>query len=123
MLQLLALAAVALFAVVTLASIAAAALSVFILLTPLAASCRYNGGAYVQSLVLGDDRSRERWSLFASIPDLGDLAAYGDTDKEAVAHVTELASHVCGPLRTMANPFRRGDRASKFQTRSDDPRR
>ena len=27
----------------------------------------------------------------ASIPDLGDLAAYGDTDKDAVAHVTELA--------------------------------
>jgi predicted RNase H-like HicB family nuclease len=27
----------------------------------------------------------------ASIPDLGDLAAYGDTDKEAVAHVTDLA--------------------------------
>ena len=28
----------------------------------------------------------------ASIPDLWDIAAYGDTDKEAVAHVTELAS-------------------------------
>ena len=27
----------------------------------------------------------------ASIPDLGDVAAYGDTDKDAVAHVTELA--------------------------------
>ena len=27
----------------------------------------------------------------ASIPDLGDLAAYGDTDKDAVAHVTDLA--------------------------------
>lgn len=27
----------------------------------------------------------------ASIPDLGDLAAYGDTDKSAVAHVTDLA--------------------------------
>lgn len=27
----------------------------------------------------------------ASIPDLGDLAAYGVTDKEAVAHVTDLA--------------------------------
>ena len=27
----------------------------------------------------------------ASIPDLDDLAAYGDTDKDAVAHVTELA--------------------------------
>ncbi len=27
----------------------------------------------------------------ASIPDLGDLAAYGNTDKDAVAHVTVLA--------------------------------
>jgi predicted RNase H-like HicB family nuclease len=27
----------------------------------------------------------------ARIPDLGDLAAYGDTDRDAVAHVTELA--------------------------------
>jgi predicted RNase H-like HicB family nuclease len=29
--------------------------------------------------------------FIASIPDLGDLAAYGDTDKDAVAHVTDLA--------------------------------
>jgi hypothetical protein len=29
--------------------------------------------------------------VIASIPDLGDLAAYGDTDKDAVAHVTDLA--------------------------------
>ena len=29
--------------------------------------------------------------FLASIPDLWDLAAYGDTDKDAVAHVTELA--------------------------------
>jgi hypothetical protein len=28
----------------------------------------------------------------ASIPGLGDLAAYGDTDRGAVAHVTNLAS-------------------------------
>ena len=28
----------------------------------------------------------------SSIPDLDDLAAYGHTDKDAVAHVTELAS-------------------------------
>jgi len=27
----------------------------------------------------------------ASIPDLGDLAAYGESDKDAVAHVTDLA--------------------------------
>ena len=30
--------------------------------------------------------------FIASIPDLGDLAAYGDTDKEAVAHATNLAT-------------------------------
>jgi predicted RNase H-like HicB family nuclease len=30
--------------------------------------------------------------FIASIPDLEDLAAYGKTDKDAVAHVTELAS-------------------------------
>src|SRR4051812_49913094 len=31
----------------------------------------------------------------ATIPDLGDLAAYGETHKEAVAHVAELAgAHV-----------------------------
>ena len=29
--------------------------------------------------------------FIASIPDLGDLAAYGDTNKDAVAHVTDLA--------------------------------
>jgi predicted RNase H-like HicB family nuclease len=29
--------------------------------------------------------------FIASIPDLGDLAAYGNTDKDAVAHVTDLA--------------------------------
>jgi predicted RNase H-like HicB family nuclease len=30
--------------------------------------------------------------FIASIPDLGDLTAYGDTDKDAIAHVTHLAS-------------------------------
>jgi len=30
--------------------------------------------------------------FIASIPDLEDLAAYSHTDKDAVAHVTELAS-------------------------------
>ena len=37
--------------------------------------------------------------FIASIPDLGDLAAYGETDKDAVAHVTELAGeHVRAAL-------------------------
>jgi hypothetical protein len=31
-------------------------------------------------------------AVSSSIPDLDDLAAYGHTDKDAVAHVTELAS-------------------------------
>jgi predicted RNase H-like HicB family nuclease len=30
--------------------------------------------------------------FIASIPDLDDMAAYGHTDKDAVAHLTELAS-------------------------------
>ena len=30
--------------------------------------------------------------FIASIPDLGDLAAYGHSDKDAVAHVTKLAN-------------------------------
>jgi predicted RNase H-like HicB family nuclease len=30
--------------------------------------------------------------FIANIPDLGDLAAYGESEKEAVAHVAELAS-------------------------------
>ena len=30
--------------------------------------------------------------FIASIPDLGELAAYGHSDKDAVAHVTELAN-------------------------------
>ena len=29
--------------------------------------------------------------FIATIPDLGDLAAYGESDKAAVAHVTDLA--------------------------------
>jgi hypothetical protein len=34
--------------------------------------------------------------FLASIPDLGDLAAYGDTEKDAVAHVAELAASMSG---------------------------
>ena len=37
------------------------------------------------------DRESNGWFI-ASIPDLGDLAAHGHTDKDAVAHVTELAA-------------------------------
>jgi predicted RNase H-like HicB family nuclease len=35
--------------------------------------------------------------FIASIPDLGDLAAYGENERDAVAHVTKLAGdHVHG---------------------------
>ena len=61
-------------------------------MVPLPSFPRGKGGTHVQSLVLGDDRSRNDGRFIASIPDLWDLAAYGDTDKDAVAHVTELAS-------------------------------
>ena len=38
--------------------------------------------------------------FIASIPDLGELAAYGHSDKDAVAHVTELANqHVRASCR------------------------
>jgi hypothetical protein len=36
--------------------------------------------------------------FIASIPDLGDLAAYGENEKDAVAHVAELAPATCGQL-------------------------
>jgi len=44
----------------------------------------------------------------AGIPDLNDLAAYGGTDKDAVAHVTELAREVCEPPSKAASQFRCG---------------
>ena len=43
------------------------------------------------------DRERDGRFL-ASIPDLGDLAAYGDTEKDPVAHVAELAAKHVRPL-------------------------
>jgi predicted RNase H-like HicB family nuclease len=40
---------------------------------------------------------REGDGFIASVPDLGDLAAYGNTDKDAVAHVAERAAEsTCG---------------------------
>ena len=58
----------------------------------------------------------------ASIPDLGDLAAYGDTDKDAVAHVTELARESVQPLSRAGS----GSLGNAITTRcraSFDPRR
>jgi|SRR5262245_65822101 len=49
--------------------------------------------------------------FIASIPDLGDLAAYGDSDKDAVAPVTDLArEHV----RTAVEAGRPAPRRSHF---------
>jgi predicted RNase H-like HicB family nuclease len=36
--------------------------------------------------------------FIASIPDLGDVAARGSTEKDALAHLTDLAPNVCGLL-------------------------
>jgi quercetin dioxygenase-like cupin family protein/predicted RNase H-like HicB family nuclease len=58
---------------------------------PLALGGRQEGQMYrVWYWAMIDRESDGRF--IASIPDLGDLAAYGDTDKDAVAHVTDLAS-------------------------------
>ena len=43
--------------------------------------------------------------FIASIPDLGDLAAYGDTDKDAVAHVTDLAGERVRAVIEGGQPF------------------
>src|SRR5262252_6482496 len=48
-------------------------------------------GTHVQDLVLGDDRSRDQRPVRGQHSRPWRLAAYGDTDKDAVAHVTELA--------------------------------
>ena len=43
--------------------------------------------------------------FIASIPDLGDLAAYGENEKDAVAHVAELAANhsTCGERARTGN--------------------
>ena len=61
--------------------------------------------------------------FIASIPDLGDLAAYGDTDKDAVAHVTDLAGERVRAVWTTAKRFLRGATPRKCRATSDDPRR
>ena len=49
--------------------------------------------------------------FIASIPDLGDLAAYGDSDKDAVAHVTDLARE---QVRTAVEAGQPAPRRSHF---------
>lgn len=47
----------------------------------------------------------------ASIPDLGDLSAHGDTAKDAIAHVTDLA---CDYVRSAAEGGEPIPRRSQF---------
>jgi predicted RNase H-like HicB family nuclease len=48
--------------------------------------------------------------FIASIPDLGDLAAYGENEKHAVAHVAELAA---GHVRAIVESGQAAPRARK----------
>ena len=48
--------------------------------------------------------------FIASIPDLGDLAAYGENEKDAVAHVAELAA---GHVRAIVESGQPAPRARK----------
>ena len=52
--------------------------------------------------------------FIASIPDLGDLAAYGDTDKDAVAHVAERAAEHVRALVESGQPVPRARQASEM---------
>src|SRR4030081_1991017 len=58
--------------------------------------------------------------FIASIPDLGDLAAYGATDKDAVAHVTVLAGERVRAAVDDGQPVppRRGFRERRSHTRA-----
>ena len=52
--------------------------------------------------------------FIASIPDLGDLAAYGENEKDAVAHVVTLAAeHVRGLVESV-QPVPRARQASEM---------
>jgi predicted RNase H-like HicB family nuclease len=50
----------------------------------------------------------------ASIPDLGDLAAYGENEKDAVAHLTDLAGEHVRSLVETGQPAPRARRASEL---------
>jgi len=52
----------------------------------------------------------------ASIPDLGDLAAYGENEKDAVAHVAELAAEHVRALEESGQPVPRPRQASEMPT-------
>ena len=52
--------------------------------------------------------------IIASIPDLGDLAAYGATEKAAVAHVAERAAEHVSALVESGQPVPRARQASEM---------
>ena len=52
--------------------------------------------------------------FIASIPDLGDLAAYGENERDAVAHVAKLLSDHVHALIASGQPAPRGRQASEL---------
>jgi predicted RNase H-like HicB family nuclease len=57
---------------------------------------------------------RESDGFVASVPDLGDLAAYGASEKEAVAHVAERASEYVRALVESGKPAPRARHATEM---------
>ena len=60
--------------------------------------------------------------FIASIPDLGDLAAYGENEKDAVAHVAVLAADHVRAVVESGQPAPRARRATELPV-SFDPRK
>ena len=54
--------------------------------------------------------------FIASIPDLGDLAAFGENEKEAVAHVAELAADHVRALVEAGQPAPQARPAAELPT-------
>ena len=52
--------------------------------------------------------------FIASIPDLGDLAAYGENEKDALAHVTVLAADHVRAVVESGQPAPRGRQAAEL---------
>jgi len=57
---------------------------------------------------------RESDGFIASIPDLGELAAYGANEKEAVAHVAERAAEHVSALVESGQPVPRARQTSEM---------
>jgi predicted RNase H-like HicB family nuclease len=55
--------------------------------------------------------------FIASIPDLGDLAAYGENEKDAVAHVVTLAAEHVRGLEESVQPSLKVRAASRWNAR------